>query len=336
MLQYITRSQAWAGNGTRCAPERDRSCCFRRTRAFTLVELLVVIAIIGILIALLLPAVQAAREAARRMQCSNNLKQMALAVLNYESQYKCFPISIAHYDEGGAVGNGLSWTVGILPFMEQQPLFDTLNLNGQAHPAGNGIFNAENHALIAKPVENYLCPSDSIKKMVKTNIWLAVPSDLPLAVISYAGVMGPHDLGNASIFGGEPDCHNYNAYGYEECTGSFWRHSHVAPVKMASFIDGTSNTIIIGEVLPDYDDFKQWALGNATFACTHAPINYSPPEPFDPWDWKNQEGFRSRHPGGAQFAWGDGHVSFFSETIDRAVYRGLSTRALGETVTQPN
>ena len=306
-----------------------------RASGFTLVELLVVIAIIGILIALLLPAVQAAREAARRMQCSNNLKQMALAVLNYESQVKCFPICIAHYDEGGAEGNGLSWMVGILPFMEQQALFDALNLNGNAYPDGHGIFNPENHALIREPVEAYLCPSDNARKMVKTNIWLAVPSDLPLAITDYAGVMGPHDLGNSSLFGGLPDCHNYNAYHYDECAGTFWRHSHLAPVTIASFLDGTSNTIIIGEVLPKVDDFKAWALGNTSFACTHAPINYKAPEPVDAWDWKNQEGYRSRHPGGAQFAWGDGHVTFLSDTINMDVYRGLSTRALGETVSQP-
>jgi len=302
----------------------------RGPRGFTLVELLVVIAIIGILIALLLPAVQAAREAARSAQCTNHLKQIALAVLNYESSYGVFPISIAHYDEGGVQGNGLSWMVGILPFIEQGPLFDSLNLDGQAHPAGNGIFNAENHDKIKETIPTYLCPSDSIKNLVKTNVWLAVPEDLPLAVTSYAGVLGPHDLGDASLFEGEPDCHNYAATDHKECLGSFWRHSHLAPVKITSFLDGTSNTIIIGEVLPDYDDFKSWALGNATWGGTHAPINYFAPEPVDAWDWKNQESFRSRHPGGVHFAWGDGHVSFLSETISKDVYQGLSTRAGGE------
>ena len=308
---------------------------WNRNSGFTLVELLVVIAIIGILIALLLPAVQAAREAARRMQCSNNLKQISLAALNYESTYKCLPICIAHFDEAGVEGNGLSWMIGILPFMEQQPLFDSLNLDGQAYTAGRGVFNAENHELIRQPIDAYRCPSDSIKNLVKTNVWRAVPSDLPLAVTSYAGVLGPHDYGNASIFGGLPDCHNYAAYGYEECTGTFWRHSHLAPVTIASFTDGTSNTVIIGEVMPDYDDFKYWAIGNGTYASTGPPINYAAPEPVDPWDWANQGGFRSRHPGGAQFAFGDGHVSFLSDTIATDVYRGLSTRAGGEVVAAP-
>jgi len=283
-----------------------------------------------------LPAVQAAREAARRMTCSNNLKQISLAVWHYEDSFKVFPISIAHYDEGGVQGNGLSWMVGILPQLEQQSLFESLNLDGQAYPAGLGIYRSENRELIKKPVETYLCPSDSARDIVKTNVWQAVPSNLALAVTNYAGVMGPHNLGNASIFGGLPDCHHYSVLGYEECTGTFWRHSHLAPVKAASFIDGTSNTIIIGEVLPEYDDFKYWSMSNGACASTHAPLNYFPPEPFDPWGgWRNQVGFRSRHPGGAQFAWGDGRVSFLSESIDRDVYRGLSTRKLGEAVTPP-
>ena len=308
----------------------------RKLYAFTLVELLVVIAIIGILIALLLPAVQAARAAARRMQCSNNLKQAALAVLNYESSFGCFPISIAHYDdESGAVGNGLSWMVGILPYLEQQQLFTSLNLDGQAHPAGRGIYNPENHEHIGHRIPAYNCPSDSPQKTVKTNVYQAVPKKLPLAVLNYAGVMGPHDIGGTgigdSLFGGESDCHNY-AKGYKECLGSFWRHSHLAPVTIASFRDGTSQTITIGEVLPDDDDFKFWAVSSGTFASTHAPLNYVPPGPVDPWDWVNQLGFRSRHPGGAQFAFGDGHVGFLSETIDTEIYRGLSTRARGELI----
>ena len=90
-----------------------------------------------------------------------------------------------------------------------------------------------------------------------------------------------------------------------------------------------------GEVRPDLDDFKYWAVGNGTWAATHAPINYQPPGTVNAWDWPNQMGFRSAHPGGAGFVFADGHVSFLSESIDTAVYRGLSTRAGGETVQEP-
>ena len=103
---------------------------------------------------------------------------------------------------------------------------------------------------------------------------------------------------------------------------------------IASFKDGTSNTIIIGEVLPDYDSFKYWALCNGVWASTCPPINYFPPAGTDPWDdWPDLMGFRSRHSGGANFTAGDGHVTFISETINGDLYHAISTRAGGEKVT---
>ena len=305
-----------------------------RQNAFTLVELLVVIAIIGILIALLLPAVQAAREAARRMQCSNNLKQIGLAALNYESAFKTFPIDMPHFNEAGAQLSGASWLARILPFLEQAPLWDALNLDGPAQE-GKGIFNAVNHATLRQQIGVYTCPSDAIARTEKTNVWRAVPANLPLAVTSYGGVMGPHDLGNSSIFGGEPDCHNYTIYGKRECMGMFWRHSFLRPVKIASITDGTSKTLMVGEVRPDLDDFRVWPIGNGSWAVAHAPINYRAPEPVNAWDWQNQSGFRSAHPGGAGFVYADGHVSFLTDSIDTTIYRGLSTRAGGEPVEEP-
>jgi prepilin-type N-terminal cleavage/methylation domain-containing protein/prepilin-type processing-associated H-X9-DG protein len=303
---------------------------------FTLVELLVVIAIIGILIAMLLPAVQGARESARRIQCANNLKQIGLAILAYENQQGVFPESIPHYAEGGEEGSGYGWAVAILPYTDEQALYDKLDLSGQAYPAGNGIFNVQNHEHIAKPLSIYRCPSDSPAELVKTNVWLAVPVGLPLAITNYAGSIGPHDLGNASIFGGEPDCHNFGATDKKACLGTFWRHSHMAPVEMTSFRDGASNTFIVGEVLPDVDDFKYWALSNGVWASTHATLNYRAPDPIDAWgNWYNNMGFRSQHAGGAYFVFADGHVSFLSDLIDKDTYRGLSTRAGGEVVLTP-
>ena len=306
----------------------------RRTRnAFTLVELLVVIAIIGMLVTLLLPAVQSAREAARRTQCTNQLKQIALAILNYEGTATHFPISIAHYQEvEGVDGNGLSWMADVLPYIEEQGLYDSINFTGRVS-AGLGMIRPENRVAIATAVPAFYCTSDNAMGTVKTDVWL-VPN-IPFATTNYSGVMGPHNMGNASIWGGLPDCHNFGAYDTKKCSGSFWRHSHLAPVTIASFLDGTSNTIIVGEVLPEFDDFNYWALGNGTYDSTHAPINYKP-EPNNPWNgWPDQHGFRSHHPGGANFAWGDARVSFVVEAIDRDIYRGVSTRALAEIVRIP-
>ncbi len=307
----------------------------RHDRGFTLVELLVVIAIIGILIALLLPAVQAAREAARRMQCSNNIKQLSLGCLTYEEQNGHMPICISHYEYAPhamhALGNGIGWMVGVLPFIEKQTIYDGLNLEGLA-TSNLGITNPVNQKWVTMPINDFYCPSDTAMGDLRDDAWRANGAGQKYAVTNYAGVMGPHDLSNNSMWGGEPDCHNYSAYNKPECLGTFWRHSCVAPVKISDITDGTSSTIIIGEALPEYDSFLYWALANGATKTTHMPLNWIP-DVNNPWQgWANQFGFRSRHPGGAQFGWADGHVSFINDTIDTKTYWAISTRARGETI----
>ena len=215
-------------------PARHGGASERRApRGFTLVELLVVIAIIGILIALLLPAVQAAREAARRMQCSNNLRQIGVAVLVYESHYDVFPVNICFGNDSGVRESGYSWLIGILPFLEYQPLFDSMVFEGSVDE-GLGMVNPKNHQAIRTQVPTYYCPSDTAQQdiPVKTNLW-GMPGgfkDLPFATTNYSGIMGPHNIDNSSIFGGLPDCHDFSSTGTKECTGTFWRHSHLTPV----------------------------------------------------------------------------------------------------------
>jgi len=172
---------------------------------------------------------------------------------------------------------------------------------------------------------------------VRTDVWhYPAAARAALATMNYAGALGPHNVNDASTFGGLRYCNNY-CYGFKpkECTGSFWRHSYIAPPTMASFEDGTSNTYIAGEVVPEYDHFKVWALANGSFAYSHAPINYVDPAQVGTWLALDQVGFHSRHPGGAQFVWGDGRVSLLTDTTDLEVSRALSTRALHEVVSPP-
>ncbi len=321
----------------------------RNRPAFTLVELLVVIAIIRILIALLLPAVQAAREAARRMQCGNNLKQIALAALTYESQSGVFPVNFPQDrcpgDHPNMATNGASWMIGILPFLEHGNLVEMMDLSGTA-ASGHGILNAQNQSVVGKLVPAYLCPSDLLgpdsPDVVRTDAW-RYPSQhsVPLATMNYAGVIGPHvPLGGSTpcTFGGLPYCNNLcdpGSAGILECTGTFWRHSYLQPVTLNSFEDGTSNTIIGGEIVPEYDHFRVWALSNGSIAFTSIPINYVDRDAIGDWLALDNTGFHSRHPGGAFFAWADGHVSFLDDAIDMAVYHGVSTRFGGETVSPP-
>ena len=301
---------------------------------FTLVELLVVIAIIGVLVGLLLPAVQAAREAARRIECSNRLKQIGLAVLNYESQFQQFPVNTpqdACGDEG-LVPTGVSWMVQILPYLEQQVQFDSMDLDGSI-VRGKGILNRQNREIIGRQLPVYLCPSDNSEEgeSVRTDVWhYPAASRVRLATMNYAGALGPHNPNDASTFGGLSYCNNYCGSKTKTCTGTFWRHSYMEPPTMASFEDGTSNTIIAGEVVPEYDHFKVWAFANSSFAFSHAPINYVDPEQVGIWLALDQMGFHSRHPGGAQFVSGDGSVSLFTDTIHLAVFRAMSTCAEGE------
>ena len=314
-------------------------------RAFTLVELLVVIAIIGILISLLLPAVQSAREAARTAQCSNNLKQIDLAVLTYESAWETFPIDIPE-DPCGAtnvVATGVGWMVRILPYIEQQGLYDSMKIDGPLY-SGQGIVNndPQTRAAIATAVTAYYCPSDNAMGKTRNDCYDASGAyqpPVPFAVTNYVGVAGPCTVGAvyATSFPNDalyPYCNDWCARKIN-CAGSFWRHNYLAPVTIASFRDGTSNTYVIGETVPEIDVFKVWALANGSHSFTSIPLNYVEPGMAGVWGVPDDMGFHSRHPGGANFAWADGHVSWINDMIDLTTYRGLSTRAGGEIVSPP-
>ena len=204
----------------------------RRGGGFTLVELLVVIAIIGILVGLLLPAVQAAREAARRMQCSNNLKQLGLAALNYESTYKRFPALGYAANPGIGAGNDwpYSWAISILPYVEQAPLYSAMM--SQAKPSGPGLptpwstaNNAWENANWKAQVPALICPSDS----PPTN-----RGESP-SLTNYRGCLGDDYHQN----------HFFPSQGRDN-RGMFQR---MRWLQIGSAIDGTSNTILFGEAV---------------------------------------------------------------------------------------
>ncbi len=288
---------------------------------FTLVELLVVIAVISILIALLLPAVQAAREAARRSSCSNNLKQIGLALHNYEGQYGSFP-SGAHLHQL-STKSGISWRVMLLPFIEQQTLYAEIN------PQRDG--GAENWAGRNFVVDSYLCPSTS------------PPSSNPLAMhnSNYAGVMGAKVLHPRINVGAEQSCGE--VYG----DGVLFPNSRT---RLAKITDGTSKTLAVGERAYI---FRDWMTGSFWFGdpiamlCTGAaknikyPINadhevygYHTGDKSVPENQRtmplNDLPFASEHTGGAQFTMCDGSVHFFQESMDITVLQDLATKRGGE------
>jgi prepilin-type processing-associated H-X9-DG protein len=298
-----------------------------------LVELLVVITIIGILIALLLPAVQAAREAARRLQCSNNLKQLGLAIHNYHVTHKCFPVSIG-YDNPGDVPNlaapgrsGKGWITSTLPYLEQQALFDQfrneLCFEGSAY--SEGMWRSGCREFMKTQLTLLQCPSDgSVRQLLTTqNQW----SGIPVAATSYKGVIGDARMGSA--WTGSPDCHTR-----ARCPGIFWRHNYVYTVSIDDIRDGTSNTLAIGEDVPEMNQHSAAFYANGDYSSCHAPLNYFP-DPPTPTQWPMVMSFRSRHPGGAHFCLADGSVRFLGEAIQMELYQALATKAGNEPVQVP-
>ncbi|TWT34761.1 DUF1559 domain-containing protein [Blastopirellula retiformator] len=314
-----------------------------RRGGFTLVELLVVIAIIGVLIGLLLPAVQQAREAARRMQCSNNLKQLALAAHNYESTFKAFPYPAEDSNYG------YSAQAKILPFIEQGNFQDRIDFS---QPLMEGVsylktLNPIYNDLVGTKIEVLLCPSD--------------PGD-PLYVdddITWAG-------GNYMMNAGPGVDTQYCSTA--DTGGLFWRGS---VIRFRDITDGTSNTILMAETLlgnridsTDLVDAQtqmrstsgggspcsvsaadldarsvssyygrragQW-LRNLTY---HSFINgYFPPNSASPdilFHGDGVMGARSQHPGGAMVSLADGSVRFVGETVDLSTWRNLFARNDGQ------
>jgi prepilin-type N-terminal cleavage/methylation domain-containing protein/prepilin-type processing-associated H-X9-DG protein len=342
----------------------------RETRAqhgFTLVELLVVIAIIGILVALLLPAVQAAREAARRMSCSNNLHNIGLAVLNFQETAKTFPTSIGQWDEswewqsdgsggwkkveigpdggrwapknGGPGLNGKGWMVDILPQMEEQQMFNVIkeHYTGDFGVSfgGSGIGQRQDiRPLISNPLPWLTCPSDDALHQ-STEQWYWI--DVNIAVTSYKGVAGDTVVcnlkdGNTSMctespwldLGTRPDCQNNTG-----CNGLFWRNTYAKPISLRKIIDGQSKTFMVGEGVVSQDYHSAAFFADGSWASCGIPLNFfiigAPIKELKD-RWNETRGFKSMHPGGAQFVMADGSVQFINESIDHAVYRGLATR----------
>jgi prepilin-type N-terminal cleavage/methylation domain-containing protein/prepilin-type processing-associated H-X9-DG protein len=313
---------------------------------FTLVELLVVIAIIGILVALLLPAVQAAREAARRTQCANNFKQVGLGCLNHESAKKVFPMGIEMWLDSGGCSYfpdprnqsngkyyGFGWATHILPYIEETTIYDSMNLmaTGQAYPEP-----ARNRPAGKKYIDTYICPAEQQGKVQISYTSGGNGDDLALAVIHMCAVS---DSGKAAdgVSARVPAPSNYSCDGgfpRKDGNGILYQRSKTKPGKVT---DGLSQTLMIGEVISSIDQTRVNFPGHAGYFWptwnvidTHLGINagvvhkgYLPGVP-------DEEGFASYHPGGCHFVFGDGHVQFISDDIGPVVLAAISTRASGE------
>jgi prepilin-type N-terminal cleavage/methylation domain-containing protein/prepilin-type processing-associated H-X9-DG protein len=316
-------------------------------RGYTLIELLVVIAIIGVLVALLLPAVQSAREAARRIQCASNLKQIGLAIHNYEQACGSFPpvCCSPQFRSSNYVGDfGLyGWPVHLLPEIEQQALYNSINFRTGIFDIGNlnARINVPYPSAItafATSLRVYLCPSDPDREQPYSASFFG-PKDLPLYVV-YQG------------------SYTTSASGYHNI--AFFDQAHPNCRTFKQITDGTSNTIAFGEhavgvytprTQPAY--YSGWYAANDGPGCasTDYPMNF-----YKLINGLNVNGpiqifygaYTSFHPGGCNFAFADGSVRFLKETINTApfdpktllplspyrpgVYQALETISGGEAI----
>ena len=309
----------------------------RRQRGFTLIELLVVIPIIAILIALLLPAVQQAREAARRTQCKNNLKQWGLALHNYHDVFLSFPIGAMGLNNSATLpANNMGFHVRLLPYIEQANLFAQFNMNEHYNSATNWVLKEQRFPL-------QFCPSGrTADQTFSEGASGGNPAHVTTTLHYYgiAGAKGPRPApatGNYAHTGTTTTDHGGFAL-----NGLLVRNRHF---KFRDITDGTSNTLAMGEIsaenIAGYNvSYRPWTQGasnannngagyaikNVTWPIgkTSGYVGGNATRLF------NDVRFSSMHTGGAQFLLGDGTVRFISENIDFGLYQGLASIGGGE------
>jgi prepilin-type N-terminal cleavage/methylation domain-containing protein/prepilin-type processing-associated H-X9-DG protein len=298
----------------------------KRRSAFSLIELLVVMAIIGILVALMLPAVQKVRESASRLKCQNNLKQIGLALQNYHVASQAFPPGYQTQvaPDNSDLGPGWGWAASLLPYMEQSNLWQSIHFDRQ-------IFDPANAAARMVSVPSYLCPSDPRARHTFTVVDANGNPICDVAHASYTAMNG--------VLGVSNDAFDNN--------GAFIRNK---PMRIADITDGLSTTLFVGErstnmsnvtwtgavtngVVPDlrYSDVPD-QLANAELApalvLSHGSRDHLPNNPlvFD------ADATFSYHVQGVNFLFGDGSVRPINNSIDGLVYEALLTRASGEPI----
>lgn len=313
----------------------------RNDRGFTLVELLVVIAIIGILVALLLPAIQAAREAARRTQCLNNLKQMGLAILNYESSRNSYPRGRwnllptdtgkhAVADRPAAKSNDASWTVVVLPYAEEQSVAAQYDLKKE-------WFHTDNRPPVSYPLTIFVCPS--VPELARFDV------NFTSAVKPAAGDYGCTNGVGSGVWNLHPELGAYpgNISGGEDnpkVIGVLTKAMLRQPCRGKDIVDGTSKTLLIAEDAGRPDPYTDGRPGNVSgnLIPVGAGAGWADPDSgftlnTEPVINHHNDGeIFSFHPGGAQFCFADGSTHFISSSLETVVGIALITRAGQESV----
>lgn len=320
--------------------------------AFTLVELLVVIAIIGVLVALLLPAIQSARESARRSQCQSNLRQIGIGITNFLDARKHFPPG-EWKPSGAAATGGMGWSAWFLPFIEEQPLYEQLDLKMDLRRAPN--WQPDMTGPVNQVIPVYLCPSTSRRQQFRelarlgdvfNNGPIEGESDF-MGAIDYIGCGGPGKNVINAVTGqkyGDNRGMMLRLDSGGPCTSSAQECS-AKRVRAQQVTDGLSRTIIVAECSgrgwrENYGSVQKkepdgaWASSSNTGRIKLMPTTANPESSINPspeTNWREAEMF-SDHPGGVHILMCDASVQFLVDDTDPAVYFALSTRADHETV----